>query len=368
MQDISSTSPQSSPQERMLVIYTKEDLVSETRIRENEIKVGENVQVLAVSTGNTLTEQLKSSPATFVVLGLPEDIGIRANGGRGGAYSAWKPALFSLLNVQSNCFGDGSDILILGHINFDDLMLRADGINFKTRKGINESRKLVEEIDERVSFVIKAIVESGKEAIIIGGGHNNAYPNLKGAAEGLKLASKIKSAGINCINCDAHSDFRMMEGRHSGNGFRYAYENGYLKKYSVVGLHESYNAGNVLDEMMSKPETFHLSFFEDILIRENISFKEAVHNAINHVKDNYCGIEIDMDTIQNIPSSAKTSSGINTIQARQYITWAAENLNACYLHIAEAAPVLSHIKTDNKTGKLIGFLIADYIKGRRKRN
>lgn len=350
-----------------LVIYTRQDIAAETRLRENEIKVGENVQVLDVTKGSTLAEQLKLSSATFVVLGLPEDIGIRANGGRGGAYSAWKPALFSLLNVQSNCFGDGSDILILGHINFDDLMLRADGIDFKTQKGINESRKLVEEIDERVSFVVKAIVESGKEAIIIGGGHNNAYPNLKGAAEGLKAAGKIKSAIINCINCDAHSDFRMMEGRHSGNGFRYAYENSYLKKYSVVGLHESYNAGNVLDEIMSKPETFHLSFFEDILIRENITFKEAVHNAIKHVKDNYCGIEIDMDTIQNIPSSAKTSSGINTIQARQYITWAAENLDACYLHIAEAAPVLSHIKTDNKTGKLIGFLIADYIKGRRKK-
>jgi len=107
-----------------------------------------------------------------------------------------------------------------------------------------------------------------------------------------------------------------------------------------------------------------LTFFEDIFIRENISFTQAVDKAIEHVKDNFCGIEIDMDTIQNIPSSAKTSSGISTIQARQYINRVASKLNACYLHIAEAAPVLSHIKTDNKTGKLIGYLIADYIKAR----
>jgi formiminoglutamase len=348
-----------------LVIYTRDEIISETRLRNNEVKVGENVQVLESSSAS-LHERLKKSTARFVIVGLPEDIGIRANGGRGGAYSAWKPALFSLLNVQSNCFGDGSDILILGHINFDDLMLLADGINFKTKKGMQDTRKLVEKIDDRVSQIVKEIIIAGKEAIIIGGGHNNSYPNIKGTAEALFQLNKLSSPSINCINCDAHTDFRIREGRHSGNGFRYAYEESFLKKYSVVGLHESYNAGNVLDEMMSKPETFNLSFFEDIFIRENLSFRDAVFSGISHIKDSFCGIEIDMDTIQNIPSSAKTSSGINTIQARQYVTWTAENLNACYFHIAEAAPVLSHIKTDNKTGKLIGFLIADYIKGRRK--
>jgi predicted AAA+ superfamily ATPase len=33
------------------------------------------------------------------------------------------------------------------------------------------------------------------------------------------------------------------------------------------------------------------------------------------------------------------------------------------LQYAEAAPVLSHIKADNKTGKLIAYLISDFIKG-----
>ncbi len=346
-----------------LVIYTKQDLLNETRIRDNETKVGENMQVLP-DEGNTLLERLQKSTARFVLLGLPEDIGVRANYGRGGAYSAWKPALFSLLNVQSNIFGDGSNMMVLGHVAFDDLMLAADSINFRTKKGLEKARKLVAQVDERVIPVIRDIIRSGKEAIIIGGGHNNSYPNIRGAAEGLQLAGKIKHAAINCINSDAHSDFRDMEGRHSGNGFRYAFEEGFLKNYSIVGLHESYNAGNVLDTMNAEKKRISLSFFEDIFIRENISFKEAVQQGISHVNDGYCGIEIDMDTIQNIPASARTSSGLSTIDARKYVTWTAQNLKACYFHIAEAAPVLSHIKTDNKSGKLIGYLIADYIKAR----
>jgi formiminoglutamase len=36
------------------------------------------------------------------------------------------------------------------------------------------------------------------------------------------------------INFDAHSDFRILEGRHSGNGFSYAYEEGFLKKYFIL--------------------------------------------------------------------------------------------------------------------------------------
>jgi arginase family enzyme len=34
---------------------------------------------------------------------------------------------------------------------------------------------------------------------------------------------------VNAINFDAHSDFRILEGRHSGNGFSYAYEEGFQK-------------------------------------------------------------------------------------------------------------------------------------------
>jgi formiminoglutamase len=64
-----------------------------------------------------------------------------------------------------------------------------------------------------------------------------------------------------------------------------------------------------------------------------------------------------------VPSSAKTSSGISPIQARQYINQCATQLDVKYLHVAEGAPVLSHIKADNKTGKLIAYLMTDFIKG-----
>lgn len=333
-------------------IYNKEYIAQLSRKRKGEKKLGECVQLLESSD----LKDLKNSSAKFVLLGIPEDIGVRANYGRGGAHTAWQPALSNILNIQSNNFLKGNELLILGHVNLDDLMKKSEHADVETL------RELVKEVDERVSEIIRTIVAAGKIPIIIGGGHNNSYGNIKGTALGLAECGKLKNAAINVINSDAHTDFRILEGRHSGNGFSYAFNEGFLNKYAVVGLHENYNSENVLEELRKHPKQIQFSFFEDIFVREELSFKEAVRYATGFTKDNFCGIELDMDTIQNIPSSAKTSSGISANQARQYVTWCAKNTNAAYLHIAEAAPVLSHIKTDNKTGKLIAYLITDFIK------
>jgi formiminoglutamase len=340
-----------------LKIYNKEYISGLTRKRISETKLGEKIQTI---NGSEVESELKNSSAQFVLLGLPEDIGVRANYGRGGAHTAWYPAFTNILNIQSNEFLTGEEIIILGHVDFDDLMKESE------KADIHGLRQLVEEVDKRVSETIRLIVRSGKTPIVVGGGHNNSYGNLKGAAMGLKDVGKINTTSINCINSDAHTDFRPQEGRHSGNGFSYAFHEGFLQTYAVIGLHENYNSLNVLTELQKYYDRIQYSFFEDIFIREQESFKNAVLKAIDFTGDTYCGIELDMDTVQNIPSSAKTSSGISANQARQYITWCATNTNPAYLHIAEAAPVLSHIKTDNKTGKLIAYLITDFIKGVQK--
>jgi formiminoglutamase len=345
-----------------LKVYNKDHIIQLTRKRPGETKLGEHIQTVHSS---DIKKELKKSSAKFVLIGLPEDIGVRANYGRGGTHTAWQPALSNILNTQSNHFLKGNELLVLGHVDFEDLMKQADKLDLKTGKGIKAIRSMVSEADKRVVEIIKLIVSAGKIPIIIGGGHNNAYGNIKGTALGLVEAGKLKKAKINVINSDAHTDFRPLEGRHSGNGFSYAFKEGFLNKYAVVGLHENYNSENVLKELKKYSKQISCSFFEDIFIREKISFKKAVAKAITFTKDTYYGIELDMDTIQNIPSSAKTSSGISANQARQFVSWCAQNKKVAYLHIAEAAPILSHIKADNKTGKLIAYLVTDFVKANR---
>lgn len=345
-----------------LSIISNTELKQLVRVRKDEIKLGERVQT--INPFANLISELNNSSAKYVLLGLPEDIGVRANLGRGGAYSAWQPALNTILNTQSNDTLTGEELLVLGHVDFSNEMEAVKDFNFHEEIHLNEARKIVSTIDDFVGNLIDGIVTSGKEPVIIGGGHNNSFPNLKGAAIGLHQSGKIKSPAINCINCDAHSDLRPLEGRHSGNGFSYAINEGYLKKYSVIGLQEIFNSDFIFKKLDQHKDKIHFTLFEDIFVREKLSFSEAVNKAIEFVADNYAGLEIDLDTIQNIPSSAKTSSGISTVEARKYVYRVASSCKIAYFHIAEAAPVLSHIKTDLKTGKLIAYLVTDYLKAR----
>ncbi len=349
-----------------LVTYDQLYIDNIVRKRDHEIKLGECVKTLPWGTGKNFGEALKNTYCRYVLIGLPEDIGVRANFGRGGAYSAWQPVLNTLLNSQSNSFFRGDELLILGHIDFGDEMNSVKNLDFHNASDIKTAREIVDAIDKCVAPVISAIIESGKEPIIIGGGHNNAYPNIKGASEGLLRSGKMQYPGISVINCDAHSDFRPLEGRHSGNGFSYAFAENILERYAMVALHEAFNTDAVITELQKHKDRIMFHTFEDIYIREILSFEDSVRECISFMNGNYTGLEIDLDAIQNIPTSAKTSSGISTVEARKYVHLIASACKVAYFHIAEAAPLLSHIKTDLKTGKLVSYLIADYIKARNK--
>ncbi len=332
-------------------LYTSKLLATHYRKRKGETRLGDTVQ----TADGDWPALLESSTASYVLVGIPEDIGIRANYGRPGATTAFKPVLESLLTTQDNEFFNGEQLLIAGEITCNDLQNKAEALDPRNDNDLLQLYALVNQLDERVTSVVRAIVKAGKTPLIIGGGHNNAFGNIMGCSQALQQS-------INVINCDPHLDFRAEEGRHSGNGFTYAYTNKGLNKYGVVAMHESYNNRQALERFRKEPARLFYISYEKVFVRSECAFEEAVLQTISFLGNSPCGIELDMDAITNVPSSARTSSGISPIQARQYVHLAASKLNATYLHIAEAAPVLAHRKADNKTGKLIAYLITDFIK------
>ena len=339
--------------------YNKKDVLSQTRIRRFETKLGERVQVLADP--NALEQSLQQSNAGFVLLGIPEDIGVKANMGIGGADSAWLSFLQAFLNTQSNDFLEGSNILLLGHFDFSDIeqLIEKNAHDFDER--LAAYRHAVNTIDDEVEQLIHIITQNKKIPIVIGGGHNNSYPCIKGAAKGFYKAGIIPIAQINAINLDAHADFRPMEGRHSGNGFSYAEADGYLEKYCVVGLHENYLPQNVWMDMVNNPFIDCITY-EDIFVHEKRTFLQAVGHATSFTEDTLCGIELDLDVVENALSSASSPVGITSNQARQYVSFAASDSKAAYLHISEGAVKLSDGRTNNSTGKLISYLVSDFVK------
>src|SRR5688572_10203804 len=94
---------------------TKHDLLNLTRIRRFETKLGERVQV---SQGGNLAAAIAETTARYVVLGIPESIGVKANHGLGGTDTAWIAFLQAFLNIQSNDFLSGEELMVLGSFDF----------------------------------------------------------------------------------------------------------------------------------------------------------------------------------------------------------------------------------------------------------
>ncbi|MFE3849236.1 formimidoylglutamase [Flavobacterium sp. LB3P45] len=333
--------------------FTINDLAKVTNHRSGEIKFGE--KMITIPKDSDALDFLKASDAKYVLFGIPEDIGIRANFGRPGAASAWESAIKSIANIQHNRFCKGNQLIVLGQLEVSKEMKEVENLDFNDIDDRAKLSQLVEQIDKDVSHIIFNIVKLGKTPIIIGGGHNNSYGNIKGSA----LA---KGKSVNAINFDAHSDFRILEGRHSGNGFSYAYEEGFLKKYFIFGLHENYTSKSVLDIIKKIEDRVRYNTYDSINIRREKEFNQEMEQALEFINDDFYGIEIDLDAIPNIACSAMTMSGFSVEQLRQFISFFAKYKNATYLHICEGAPDLGEDKNNHLIGKLIGYLVTDFIK------
>lgn len=173
-------------------------------------------------------ESLRDEGCRYALLGIEEDIGARANCGRGGGAGAWSAFLPSLCNMQDNNTLRGSSIALLGSV-----VLPADLTGgMATNAGIGGEnlprlRELVAQLDDCVEAVAAEVLKcSGLELITVGGGHNNCLPLLRAAS------AAAGGRAVSVANLDPHSDLRDTgEGRHSGNGFSTALEEGCLGRY-----------------------------------------------------------------------------------------------------------------------------------------
>ena len=338
-----------------VVIYSKEALPVEIQIRKGEHKLGE--RILFMKRG----ENLKDLPAyaergtRFLLLGIPESIGPMANYGKCCTDHAWKAFLEFFLNMHSNRFFGGDNILCLGHVDTRPLNEAASILTPLDPEYTAKLRSLCSRLDELVFPVVEAVVSAGMVPIVIGGGNNNSYAVLKGVSRALKSLQ-----GIQAVNCDPHADFRPLEGRHSGNGFSYAYQEGYLKRYFVIGLHENYNSEAVLTEFDGNPDLDYSSFDRLAGLSEHLAkgLEFLGHSSLP------VGIEVDMDSMIDMPSSARTPSGFSVEEVRRFIRTVSSKYETAYLHLSEGAPVPGTMDMV-KVGKSLAYLVLDFMKSNR---
>lgn len=345
----------------MLKLFCQQQLNAVLSVRSGELRLGQTICL--PDPALALSEQLAQSKAAgcgFVLLGIPEDIGPRANWGQPGADKAWAAFLSRFLALQSNTFIAAEQILLLGEVNCDDLQHHAKTLSGNKSEQITQLRQLVDTLDARVTEIVQAIFDAGMLPIVIGGGHNNSYPILQ---------ALTRSSGIaaNCANLDPHSDFRPLEGRHSGNGFSYAWHNGYLAHYFVLGLHELKNSAASMQQLHDAAAEY--CSYQRIFVRQACNFQQALDHCIDVITQGQgdIGIELDTDSISMMPVSAFTNCGISVQAAEQFVYQLAKLPRSRYLHLAEAAPAqhpAGEVAGTSEAGQVLAALVYAFIQGK----
>ena len=328
--------------------FNKNTLGQILALRDNETKLGEKI---CYSNGLDFEKFLQETEAKFIVYGIKEFVGIKANNGRIGSLHNWEIFLNSFLNIQNNKYLKGQNIAVVGCFDFDESITDLDAID-----DVNELYDIVNEIDKEITFINSLIHKYNKYPIVIGGGHNNAYGNLKGLA----LA---KGQKINVVNFDAHTDFRALEGRHSGNGFSYAFDEGFLGQYVIFGAHENYLNKHMLQQFKANVDSIKMFTYDDMMVTGISDFDTNITQALKLVKGTYYGVEIDLDAIENVSSSAMSPSGFSVLDARKFTYKLAQSDKASYLHICEGSASLG-VMPQAQLGKLITYLVTDFMKSK----
>lgn len=330
--------------------------------RNNEHHVVDKIQVATAEL--TLPENLiiaKNNGAKFAIIGIPEDIGPRANCGKGGADKGWGNFLPVFLNQQANSFFDWSSCLLVGNVDVASLQKQSYQA-LSTNHQIDTLRQLCAKLDTRVVNALTPIFASGLEVIVIGGGHNNAFPIISALNE----ATNNKIA---CVNLDPHADFRAMEGRHSGNPFRYAYHAEVLSHYCVLGLHEQKNNQYTIEGLIEANFPFHT--FQSMFMDKQQPFPVALNLAREYISSAIgpVGIELDLDCIKQAAASAYSVSGFSLEQAIHYVHNMATLNQVRYVHLCEGAPAIHEHSEyqSHDVGQILNQLVYSYLKARNNR-
>lgn len=297
--------------------------------RDNETKVGQAIALLSPADSyQAALQSAYDAGQRVAIVGVPESIGPRANLGNGGAEDGWEAFLASFLNLQQTPALPLQDLLLVGHIDTSDFMAEAANLDPQQPHELLRLRELVALLDTRVKYILTPLFETGFEVILVGGGHNNAYPLLSSL-------NQVTKQPCGAINLDPHSDFRPREGRHSGNGFSYAYTEGALGFYHVMSLHEGKNSATTLKNLADASFRYHsIHHLYDMQFTE--AMRDVTAKAVAWQAP--LGVEVDVDAIQFAPASAFNTTGVSVAQAFNFVSELATLPEAKYLHLAEAAP------------------------------
>ena len=197
-----------------------EDVFS-TRGDPNDVRFGDVVR----------TDPEAYALARAVILGCPQDEGVRRNRGRVGARRA--PAEIRRALYRYPVSEDHQDLALM---DVGDVRLA----------------ETLEETHERLLRTVRSLLQDGKKVVVLGGGNDISYPDCRA----LRAIARLPLV----LNIDRHLDVRADTPRNSGTPYRQLLEEGTIipSLFHEVGINSYGNSPTYLQYVRDAGAHIHL--------------------------------------------------------------------------------------------------------------
>ena len=273
----------------------------------------------------------------IVILGCPQDEGVRRNNGRPGAANA--PAAIREQFYRLTPFNIRRRLFDLGDVRIGATL---------------------EETHETHAKIVSSVLADGKRLIVLGGGNDISYP------DGCAMAEVFGAENWLAINVDSHLDVRLADERNSGTPYRqllderrvtpsYFYEVGFQTHFCSPVYYEYIRALGVnrisLELVRSRAEP-------DIELKESIQQKFVHHSSS---LSTFFGFDLDAVRSADAPgTSAPSPLGLRAGEFIQLVKYAASLANTKLIEFSEVNPEFDE---DSRTSKLVAIAMHRFCSG-----
>nr|AUN37250.1 formiminoglutamase [uncultured bacterium] len=265
----------------------------------------------------------------IVIIGCPQDEGVKRNGGRPGAAEAPKAIRrqfykLTTMNLRRRIFD-------IGNVELGGSL---------------------EEVHDRLTSVVTQILRDGKRLIVLGGGNDISYADGRAVAE---VYGKDWWIGV---NIDSHLDVRIAEERNSGTPYRQLLEEGHIRPdyfYEVAFQSHFcspvyYNYIRDLDVNRIPLELLRSRSEADLELKEMIKGKFIGHSSSLNT---FFGFDMDAVRMADAPgTSAPSPLGLKASEFIQLVKYAASLANTKVIEFTEVNP---NFDIDDRTTKLVAI-------------
>ena len=263
---------------------------------------------------------IKSKQGSFCILGFPDDLGVKNVNGRLGAAEGPPSFLKAFTRLK------GSSHLL--SIMQEPVM-------------VPMGDDLTKNHENAVQEVVRVYSGLGSKdcLIVVGGGHDYAYPWIRGIAE----AKKDKRKKIACINLDAHFDLREYEPiMTSGSPFRRLIDEKHLQTKNLIefGIQQHCNSDELFQYV--KKNKIKTIPFEKLRNGKAVSeFKKNLQSLSKLADEVYISLDLDSLSFAFCPGvSAPQAEGFTASELFQMLEIAGSNQKVKSLGVFELSPPL----------------------------